>query len=255
MAQTRTKPAPKPKAASLDEAEVAKFAAMAAEWWDPKGKFKPLHVFNPVRLNFIRREVCEHFGLSMTDRHPFAGKKLLDIGCGGGLLSLPMARLGADVTGVDAAEANIGTARHQAKAQVLDVDFRHGTAEELAETHEDAFDIILNMEVIEHTADRDSFLSACTKMLKPGGIMVVATLNRTQRARALAIFAAERVLKWLPAGTHEYEKLVKPQEIRDPLEELGLTVTGPYGVSYNPITRVWSESRDTGINYMMLATK
>lgn len=251
MPQTQTKPAP----ASIDADEVAKFAAMAADWWDPKGKFKPLHVFNPVRLNFIRREVCAHFGLSMTSREPFSGKKLLDIGCGGGLLSLPMTRLGADVTGVDAAKANIGTARHQAKAQGLEVDFRHGTAEELAETHAGAFDIILNMEVIEHTADRDSFLSACTKMLKPGGIMVVATLNRTQRARALAIFTAERILHWLPAGTHEYEKLVKPNEIRAPLEALGLDVTGPFGVSYNPITRSWSESRDTGINYMMLAVK
>ncbi len=242
-------------AASIDAKEVAKFAAMAEEWWDPAGKFKPLHEFNPVRLAFIRKHLLAHFSLDNRARKPLSGLRLLDIGCGGGLLSVPMARLGARVTGVDAAAPNIAIARHHASQIGLDIDFRHNTSEQLLAENVSPFDIILNMEVIEHTADRHSFLSSCTKLLAPGGIMIVATLNRTAKARALAIFAAERILRWLPPGTHEYEKLVRPEEIKVPLEELGLQVTGPFGVSYNPISRQWSESSDTSINYMMLAKK
>jgi 2-polyprenyl-6-hydroxyphenyl methylase/3-demethylubiquinone-9 3-methyltransferase len=247
--------APVRKPASIDAEEIAKFAAMADEWWDPNGKFKPLHLFNPTRLAFIRRHVSGHFDLDARTRTPFSSLRLLDIGCGGGLLSVPMARLGAQVMAVDAGEANIGTARHHAKEIGMEIDFRHDSSENLLAAGEKPFDVILNMEVIEHTADRDSFLSSCTDLLAPGGMMIVATLNRTPQARALAIFAAEQILKWLPPGTHEYEKLVRPDEIRFPLQDFGLEVEGPFGVSFNPLTRTWSESRDSSINYMMVAIK
>ncbi|MBL4595327.1 MAG: bifunctional 2-polyprenyl-6-hydroxyphenol methylase/3-demethylubiquinol 3-O-methyltransferase UbiG [Robiginitomaculum sp.] len=252
---TRPNPTRKTNAPSIDTAEVAKFAAMADEWWDPNGKFKPLHEFNPVRLAFIREQLARHFGLDQRVRQPLSDLKLLDIGCGGGLLSVPMARLGANVLGVDAAAANIGTARHHARKIGLDVRFQHGTSEELLAEDPAKFDVILNMEVIEHTADRQSFLQSCTDLLAPGGIMIIATLNRTRKAQALAIFAAEQILRWLPPGTHEYEKLVRPEEIKQPLEAFGLSVTGPFGVSYNPLTRVWSQGRDVSINYMMVALK
>jgi 2-polyprenyl-6-hydroxyphenyl methylase/3-demethylubiquinone-9 3-methyltransferase len=250
---------PNPKtelsSASIDNDEVAKFAAMADSWWDSNGKFKPLHQFNPVRLGFIRRQLVEHFGLNTREREPFCGLRLLDIGCGGGLLSVPMARLGASVVAVDAAFENIEAAKHHAQKIGLDIDFRHSSSEALLENKEKPFDIILNMEVIEHTADRNSFLISCAELLAPNGIMIIATLNRTQKARALAIFAAEQILRWLPPGTHEYDKLVQPDEIRKPLEEFGLAIDGPFGVSFNPLTRVWSESRDVSINYMMVAKK
>ncbi|VAV96166.1 3-demethylubiquinol 3-O-methyltransferase @ 2-polyprenyl-6-hydroxyphenyl methylase [hydrothermal vent metagenome] len=253
MAQANEKP--NPAAMSIDPQEVAKFAAMADEWWDPKGKFKPLHEFNPVRLKFIRQQLLDHFDLDPKARQPLQGLRLLDIGCGGGLLSIPMARLGADVLGVDAAAANVGTASHHAKQIGVDVQFLHGSSEALLAAGEQPFDVILNMEVIEHTADRNSFLQSCSELLSPGGIMIVATLNRTQKAKALAIFAAEQILRWLPPGTHEYEKLVRPEEIREPLQGFGLTVDGPFGVSFNPFTRNWSESRDVSVNYMMVAKK
>jgi len=250
---------PNPKtvstSASFDAEEVAKFAAMAKDWWDPNGKFKPLHQFNPVRLAFIREQLLAHFNLDGTKRKPLSELRLLDIGCGGGLLSVPMARLGAQVTGVDAAAPNIGTAKHHADNIGIAIDFRHNTSEQLLAEGEKPFDVILNMEVIEHTADRDSFLQSCCQLLAPGGIMIIATLNRTAKARVLAIFAAERILRWLPEGTHKYEKLVQPDEIRLPLEEFGLNVTGPFGVSFNPITRQWSKSHDVSVNYMMVATK
>ncbi|MCF6292403.1 MAG: bifunctional 2-polyprenyl-6-hydroxyphenol methylase/3-demethylubiquinol 3-O-methyltransferase UbiG [Robiginitomaculum sp.] len=250
---------PNPKtelsSASIDSKEIAKFAAMADSWWDPNGKFKPLHQFNPVRLAFIRRQLLEHFNLNTRERQPLCGLRLLDIGCGGGLLSVPMARLGADVIAVDAALTNVKAAKHHAQKIGLDIDFRHSTSEALLETQEKPFDIILNMEVIEHTADRNSFLNSCAQLLAPNGIMIVATLNRTPKARALAIFAAEQILRWVPPGTHEYDKLVRPDEIRKPLERFGLVIEGPFGVSFNPLTRVWSESHDVSINYMMVAKR
>ncbi|MBL4617272.1 MAG: bifunctional 2-polyprenyl-6-hydroxyphenol methylase/3-demethylubiquinol 3-O-methyltransferase UbiG [Robiginitomaculum sp.] len=250
---------PNPKtelsSASIDSDEIAKFAAMADDWWDPNGKFKPLHQFNPTRLAFIRRQLLGHFGLNARERQPLGGLRLLDIGCGGGLLSVPMARLGANVVAVDAAFANVEAAKHHAQKIGLDIDFRHSASEALLENKEKPFDIILNMEVIEHTADRNSFLISCAQLLAPNGIMIIATLNRTPKARALAIFAAEQILRWLPPGTHEYDKLVQPDEIRKPLEQLGLTLEGPFGISFNPLTRLWSESRDVSINYMMVAKK
>lgn len=241
--------------ASVDPDEIEKFTAMAEQWWDPTGKFKPLHKFNPVRLGFIRDTVCAHFGLDESAREPFDGLRLLDIGCGGGLLSEPMARLGAAVTGVDAGAANVKTALTHARQSELDIDYRHGTAELLAEAGEGPFDVILNMEVVEHVADAGAFLRTCASLLAPGGLMIVATINRTPKAFALAIVGAEYVLGWLPRGTHQYAKLVKPREIRDALEGAGLTVADPVGVSFNPIADAWSLSRDASVNFMTTATR
>lgn len=240
---------------TVDPAEVDKFAAMAAEWWDPNGKFKPLHTFNPVRLAFIRERVLEHFGRDGAAQRPFEGLRVLDIGCGGGLLSEPMARLGAQVVGVDATEANVKVASVHAAEQGLEIDYRHASVELLEEADEPAFDLVLNMEVVEHVADVTSFMRACGRLVAPGGLMIVATINRTAKAFALAIVGAEYVMGWLPKGTHEFDKLVKPEEIRGPLTAEGLSVAAPLGVSYTPLLDRWSLSGDTAVNYMMVATR
>jgi len=238
---------------TVDPSEIAKFEAMAAEWWDPKGKFKPLHKFNPVRLGFIRDVVEAHFDLDPTAKHPFDGLRFLDIGCGGGLVSEPMTRLGASVTAVDASEANIKTAMTHAEQSGLSIDFRAGTVEELIEAGEPAFDVVLNLEVVEHVADPAQFLKDCASLVKPGGLMIVATLNRTAKAFALAIVGAEYVLGWLPKGTHEFEKFLRPGEIEAPLTSAGLEVDPPQGVSFNPISDQWRLSGDTKVNYMMVS--
>lgn len=241
-------------ASTIDEADVARFSAMAAEWWDEQGKFKPLHKFNPVRLAYIREQALARFGRDAKARRPFEGLSLLDIGCGGGLLSEPMARLGFVVTGADASEKNIGTASAHAAEQGLAIDYRATTAEALA-TDGAAFDVILNMEVVEHVADLTLFLKSCAAMLRPGGMMVVATLNRTLKAWALAIVGAEYVLRWLPRGTHDWKKFVTPAELRSGLTEAGLAVSDLTGVAYNPLSDIWRRSSDTGVNYLMLAVK
>lgn len=240
---------------SIDPDEVAKFTAMAAEWWDPKGKFRPLHKFNPVRLGFIRDTIEAHFGLSPSARRPFDGLRVLDIGCGGGLVSEPMTRLGAAVTAVDASEANIKTAMTHAEQGGLDIDFRAGTVEALIEAGEASFDVVLNLEVVEHVADPAQFLKDCASLVKPGGLMIVATLNRTAKAFALAIVGAEYVLGWLPRGTHEFEKFLRPDEIERPMSAAGLMVQPPQGVSFNPITDQWRLSDDTKVNYLMVAAR
>ncbi len=244
-----------PNRPSIDPSEVAKFTAMAAEWWDPKGKFKPLHKFNPVRLGFIRDVVEAHFDLDPTAKRPFEGLRFLDIGCGGGLVSEPMTRLGASVTAVDASEANIKTAMTHAEQSGLSIDFRAGTVEELIEAGEAPFDVVLNLEVVEHVADPAQFLKDCASLVKPGGLMIVATLNRTAKAFALAIVGAEYVLGWLPKGTHEFEKFLRPGEIEAPLKAAGLDVDPPQGVSFNPIADQWRLSGDTKVNYMMVSNR
>ena len=211
---------------SIDPAEVERFSRIAAEWWDPKGKFAPLHKFNPTRLAFIRDQALHRFGRDGAARRPFEGLRLLDIGCGGGLLSEPMSRLGFAVTGVDASERNIGTARAHAAEVGADVDYRCSTAEALLAAGE-PFDVILNMEVIEHVADPGQFLRDCAAMLKPGGLMIVATLNRTLKAFALAKVGAEYVLRWLPPGTHDWSKFLKPEELRGFLAGEPWPWTGP----------------------------
>jgi len=240
---------------SIDPAEVERFSAIAAEWWNPTGKFKPLHLFNPVRLGFIRDEAARRFGRDIKSPRPFAGLRLLDIGCGGGLLCEPMARLGFSVIGVDASPRNIGVARTHADAQGLDIDYRANTAEALIEQGEPLFDVVLNMEVIEHVADPARFLQDCVKLLKPGGLMIVATLNRTPKALALAVVGAEYVLRWLPPGTHDWKKFIKPKEILEFLAQEPVSVAGPFGVSYDLLTGRWRPSMDTDVNYMMTVDK
>jgi 2-polyprenyl-6-hydroxyphenyl methylase/3-demethylubiquinone-9 3-methyltransferase len=240
---------------SIDPAEVERFSRIAAEWWDPHGKFAPLHKFNPVRLAFIRDQALYRFGRDGAQRRPFEGLRLLDIGCGGGLLCEPMTRLGFQVTGVDASARNIATASTHAAEQGLAIDYRASTAEALVEAGEPAFDVILNMEVIEHVADPREYLQTCASLLKPGGLMIVATLNRTLKALALAKVGAEYVLRWLPAGTHDWSKFLKPSEIRDFLAQAPVVVDGPFGVVFNPLTGRWTESADTDVNYMMTVVR
>jgi 2-polyprenyl-6-hydroxyphenyl methylase/3-demethylubiquinone-9 3-methyltransferase len=236
---------------SIDQAEVDRFSAIAAEWWDATGKFKPLHLFNPVRLGFIRDEAARRFGRDITRRRPFEGLRLLDIGCGGGLLCEPMARLGFAVTGVDASERNIGVARLHAESQGLQIDYRADTAEALLAGGEAPFDVVLNMEVIEHVADPGHFVRDCVALTRPGGFMIVATLNRTPKALALAVVGAEYILRWLPPGTHDWKKFLKPDEIRAFLAGEPVSVAGPFGVSYDLLTGKWAPSSDTDVNYMM----
>lgn len=239
---------------STDPKELAKFSAMAAEWWDPSGKFKPLHKFNPIRLNFIRDQVSHHFGRAAVESHPLQGLTLLDMGCGGGLLSEPMCRLGAHVTGADALAVNIKTASVHAEEQGLEINYLEATAELLL-ARQATFDVVLAMEIVEHVASVPEFLTTCAGLVKPGGLMIVATLNRTMKSYGLAIVGAEYILRWVPAGTHDWDKFVKPEEITDPLGAAGLNVEEPFGVSYQPFSGQWSLSSDTSVNYMMLATK
>ncbi len=241
-------------APSLDPSEVEKFSKMAAEWWNPKGKFGVLHVFNPVRLQFIKEQVCARLARDPFDRQPFEGLRFLDIGCGGGLLTEPMARLGATITGVDPSEKNIKTAKVHAEEMGLDIDYRVGTAEDLAAAGE-TFDVILNMEVIEHVADPKAFAATCAAMLKPDGLMFVATLNRTLKSFGLAIIGAEYVLGWLPKGTHQWEKFITPDELKAWLTDNGLATKEETGVTYSPFSRQWRKSRDMDVNYMVVGQK
>ena len=243
------------EAASIDADEIAKFAAMAEAWWDPNGKFRPLHRVNPVRLAFIRDRLCAQFGRDPLADKPLKGLKLLDVGCGGGLLSEPLARLGAEVTGLDAAEKNIRIASLHAEDSGVKIDYRHGSVEALAETPA-RFDAVVNMEVVEHVADVASFLAASAALVRPGGLMVLSTLNRTSKAFLLAIVGAEYVLRWLPRGTHDWRRFLRPSELARSLRAAGLEVTEMTGVAYNPLTDGWRLApRDLDVNYMMLAVK
>lgn len=244
-----------PSAPTVDPGEVAKFAAMAADWWSPRGKFRPLHQLNPTRLAFIRDTVTAHFARAPRTRRPLEGLRLLDIGCGGGLVSEPMARLGAQVTGVDATAPNVKAAKVHAESAGLAIDYRVGAAELLLAAGEAPFDVVLNLEVVEHVADVDVYLAACADLVAPGGLMILSTVNRTPKAFALAIFAAERLLRWVPAGTHEYDKLVRPEEARRALERAGLAVDEPVGVSYQPLSGGWTLTKDASVNYMLVARK
>ncbi|MEM7463066.1 MAG: bifunctional 2-polyprenyl-6-hydroxyphenol methylase/3-demethylubiquinol 3-O-methyltransferase UbiG [Pseudomonadota bacterium] len=243
-----------PEDTTIDAAEVERFSAMAEEWWDPTGKFKPLHKFNPVRLEYIKRQVCYQFDRDFNDTQAFKGLRFLDIGCGGGLLSEPMARLGAEVVGADPSTTNVEIASIHAKQSGLDIDYRALTAEELRAQGE-TFDVVLNMEVVEHVSNVDLFITECSNMVRPDGLMFIATINRTLKAWGLAIVAAEQILRWLPRGTHQYEKLVRPEELYRPLAKSDMTVIDSTGVFYNPIQDRWNLSRDMDVNYMMLARK
>ena len=240
---------------TVDPAEVAKFEAMAAEWWDPNGKFKPLHMLNPCRLDYITTQIAGEFDRDLSDPRPFDGLRLLDIGCGGGLLSEPMARLGATVVGADAAQGNLPVARIHAEQSGLEIDYRHTTAEALAEAGEQ-FDVVLNMEVVEHVADPLSYLTACHDLLKPGGLHLYSTINRNPKSFAMAIVGAEVVMRWLPRGTHEWSKFITPDELFDLLRQSGVDPVDRKGFVFNPITWGWRISdRDLSVNYVTASLK
>ncbi len=240
---------------TVDAAEIAKFEAMAAEWWDPEGKFKPLHMLNPCRLGYIVAQVAAEFDRDPKAERPFTGLRILDIGCGGGLLAEPMARLGAEVVGADAAERNIPVARLHAGLSGLAIDYRHTTAEALAAAGE-VFDVVLNMEVVEHVADPLAYLSACRRLLRPGGLMITSTLNRTARSFALAIVGAERVMRWLPKGTHDWRKFITPDELFDLLRRAGLEPVDRTGMVFDPLRWRWGIShRDLSVNYVTASVR
>jgi len=239
---------------TVDEAEIARFAAMATEWWDPKGKFAPLHKLNPPRLRLIRDAICRRFDRDPTADKPLAGLRIVDLGCGGGLVCEPMARLGAEVVGIDAGEKTVEIARIHAQESGLDIDYRHTTAEALADAG-NSFDVVLNLEVIEHVADVPAFMAAAGLLTRPGGLQIVTTLNRTARSLAFGIVAAEYVLRWLPRGTHDWRKFLKPSEVAAHLRANGLSVDKVSGLTYNPLTDRWRESRDLGVNYVVVAHK
>ncbi|MDB5793407.1 MAG: ubiG [Massilia sp.] len=241
-------------ATTINQAELAKFVAMADEWWDPKGKFKPLHKFNPVRLAYIREHLLAHFGRDATAMRPFEGLTILDVGCGGGLLCEPLTRLGATVTGIDAAERNITIANLHAEKSGLDIDYRATTSEALVATGA-TYDLVLNMEVVEHVDNVPLYMKSCADLVKPGGLTLTATLNRTLRARLLAVIAAEQVLRWLPKGTHDWNKFLTPDEIKTLLTRNGLKVTAETGVVFHPLADEWRKSRDMAINYMIMAER
>ena len=243
------------KSTTVDPAEIEKFSKIAEEWWDPLGKFRPLHKFNPVRLSFIRDTICTHFDRDRFAKRPLEGIRLLDVGCGGGLVCEPMRRLGADVVGVDAAERNVKTAHIHAQQHDLEIDYRATTVEALVADGEEPFDVVLNLEAVEHVADVDLFLSSSAELVKPDGLMIVATINRTLKALALAKIGAEYILRWLPRGTHDPKKFLKPEEIDAALQRSGLTVLGHAGVAYNPLMDTWSVVEDTDVNFMVTATK
>jgi 2-polyprenyl-6-hydroxyphenyl methylase / 3-demethylubiquinone-9 3-methyltransferase len=240
--------------ATVDEREVARFAALAAEWWDPRGRMGMLHKLNPTRLAYIRDTACRHFGRDPKARKCLDGLRVLDIGCGAGILCEPLCRLGATVVGADPAEANIAAARLHAERGGLTIDYRATTAERLAEAGE-SFDLVLAMEVVEHVADLAAFARCCAGMVSPGGLMVTATINRTLKSFALAIVGAEYVLRWLPRGTHRWDKFVTPKELEAVLERNGLRTIDERGVVYNILLDDWQLSGDMDVNYMVAAER
>ena len=244
----------KTKAASVDPQEIEKFTAMAESWWDPAGKFAPLHRLNPVRLRFIRDRLCAHFNTEPAGTRPLEGLHILDIGCGGGLLCEPLTRLGARMTGIDAAEKNIQVAKLHAEQSGLSIDYRHAAAETLAAAGE-TFDAVLNMEVVEHVADVEGFLATSGQLVAPGGATVIATLNRTAKSFALASVGAEYVMRWLARGTHDWRKFLRPSEVAAGLRRGGLDVLEVIGVAYSPLTATWRLSQDLDVNYMIFAAK
>lgn len=245
---------PEATRSTIDAGEVERFSALAAEWWNPNGKFRPLHKFNPIRLAYVRDQVAARFGRDLHQARPFEGLRILDIGCGGGLLCEPMARLGAEVVGADASETNIEVARLHAAEAGVKIDYRATTAETLADAGE-KFDVVLNMEVIEHVSDPQLYITKCAELVKPDGIMFVATINRTLKALGLAIIGAEYVLRWLPRGTHQFAKFVRPEELELLLANAGMVITDRTGVVYSPLADRWQRSSDMDVNYMVLTEK
>jgi 2-polyprenyl-6-hydroxyphenyl methylase/3-demethylubiquinone-9 3-methyltransferase len=236
---------------TVDPAEIAKFSKLSQEWWDPKGKMAPLHKINPLRLGYIRDAACRKFNRNVRSLNCLSGLRVLDIGCGAGLLCEPLSRLGAQVIGVDPSASNIAAAKLHADRGHLSIDYRCTTVEQM--DVRERFDIVLAMEVVEHVTDVGVFLKRCAAMLKPGGMMVVSTLNRNWKSFALAIVGAEYILRWLPRGTHQWEKFVTPDELAKYLLDNRLTITEQTGVVYSPFTDKWTLSSDTDVNYMVIA--
>ena len=232
---------------SVNKKEIDKFSKMANEWWDPEGKFKPLHKFNPIRIKYIKENIINHFKLKNKFR-PLSGINILDIGCGGGLLSEPMSRMGANVTGIDASDKNIQIAKLHAKKNKLKINYFCSSPEKLKITKK--FDVILNMEIVEHVEDIDFFLKSCSKLLKKNGLMFVATINKTLKSYIFAIVGAEYVLRWLPVGTHEWEKFVKPDDLKKILMKHDLSLNKLEGMNFNIIKDEWSISKDLSVNYI-----
>lgn len=241
-------------AASVDPAEVARFDALGRSWWDESGPMRVLHRFNPVRLGYIRDTACRHFGRDPNAPAPLTGLSLVDVGCGGGLLSEPLARLGADVTGLDPAPNNVAVAQAHAEAEGVPVDYRARTIEDLVGEGA-TFDVVVAMEVVEHVADLDGFVASTCRAVKPGGLLFAATINRTMRSFALAIVGAEYVLGWLPRGTHDWDKFVRPEELERLIAGNGLAVTDTSGVVFDPLRDRWRISRDTSVNYQIAAER
>ena len=239
---------------TVDPAEVERFSALAAEWWDPRGKMAPLHKFNPLRIGTIRDRAAARFGRDPKRLDSLKGLRILDIGCGGGILSEPLARLGASMVGVDPSATNIEAAKQHAAQSDLPIDYRCTTAEELAQTRE-RFDIVLAMEVVEHVTDVPLFVRSCAAMIKPGGLMIAATINRTLKSFALAIVGAEYILRWLPVGSHRWEKFVTPNELEIAMAQSGLRVLHEQGVIYNVLSDRWQLSTDMDVNYMLVAER
>ncbi len=243
------------KLTTVDPAEVAKFEAMALEWWDLEGKFKPLHMLNPCRLDYITKQIATEFNRNLKESLPFKGLRILDIGCGGGLLCEPMARLGADVVGADAAKNNIPVAQIHAQKQSLEIDYRHTTAEDL-EKEGEVFDIILNMEVIEHVPQPLTYLSACHQLLRPGGLHICSTLNRNLKSFAYAIIGAEWIMQWLPKGTHDWKKFITPDELFKLLSHAGFEPLDRKGFVFNKLEWNWSVSvENLDVNYVTTSKK
>jgi 2-polyprenyl-6-hydroxyphenyl methylase / 3-demethylubiquinone-9 3-methyltransferase len=241
-------------AGTIDDEEVARFSRLSGQWWDARGPMAPLHKFNPVRVAFIRDRVAAHFGRDATQLDSLAGLRMLDIGCGAGILSEPLARLGATLVGIDPSESNIAVARHHAAQSGLAIDYRATTAEVLAAAGE-RFDVVLAMEVVEHVADADLFIELAAELVKPGGLLFVATLNRTLKSFALAIVGAEYILRWLPRGTHQWDKFITPNELEIAIEQGGMHIIGESGMMYNLLADRWQLSTDMDVNYMVVAEK
>lgn len=243
-----------PQAPTIDPAEIERFEAMANKWWDPKGPFAPLHHLNPARLAFIRDEICRHFERNSERARSLDGLSVLDIGCGGGLIAEPLTRLGAAVTAIDPGSDNIAAAKTHAEAQGLSIDYRADKAESLAEKGE-TFDTVLCLEVVEHVPDVPAFIKMIAPLVKPGGLLVLSTLNRTLKSYALAIVGAEYILRWLEPGTHQWERFVKPEELSSALRQASLAPTAEKGLMYNPLSDRWSLTSDLDVNYFMTAKK